>query len=134
MSRVSVIADADIGGGTLADANVFAEYTYLGTSAIVKITHPKVSGGLELEYGTGGTYGGFDRFGRVIDQTWQNRFYSCALSKMHLWRAMGYVERNPVRAKLMRRAWRHPWSSAAAGRSAAETDEDNAPPGGDVNR
>jgi putative transposase len=27
---------------------------------------------------------------------WQNRFYSCPLDETHLWRAMGYVELNPV--------------------------------------
>jgi len=27
---------------------------------------------------------------------------------------MSYVERNPVRARSVRRAWRYPWSSAAA--------------------
>jgi len=27
---------------------------------------------------------------------------------------MRYVERNPVRAKMLRAAWRYPWSSAAA--------------------
>jgi putative transposase len=45
---------------------------------------------------------------------WQNRFYSCALGEPHLWLAMRYVERNPVRAKLVRLAWKYPWSSAAA--------------------
>jgi REP-associated tyrosine transposase len=45
---------------------------------------------------------------------WQNRFYSCALEDVHLWRAMRYVERNPVRAGLVRVAWRYRWSSAAA--------------------
>ena len=45
---------------------------------------------------------------------WQNRFYSCGLSDEHFWTALVYVERNPVRAKLVHRAWRHPWSSAAA--------------------
>ena len=45
---------------------------------------------------------------------WQNRFYSCALDDLHLWRALRYVERNPVRAKMVRVAWRHTWSSAAA--------------------
>jgi putative transposase len=45
---------------------------------------------------------------------WQNRFYSCALDGEHFWRAMQYVERNPVRAKLVRRAVDYPWSSAAA--------------------
>ncbi len=45
---------------------------------------------------------------------WQNRFYSCTLGDEHFWTAMAYVERNPVRTKLVRRAWRWPWSSAAA--------------------
>ncbi len=44
---------------------------------------------------------------------WQGRFYSCPLDETHLWRAVAYVERNPVRARLVRRAWRWPWSSAA---------------------
>ena len=45
---------------------------------------------------------------------WQNRFFSCALDEVHLWRALCYVERNPVRARMVRVAWRYPWSSAAA--------------------
>jgi len=45
---------------------------------------------------------------------WQNRFYSCALDDDHFWMAMAYVERNPVRARLVRKAWRYPHSSAAA--------------------
>jgi putative transposase len=45
---------------------------------------------------------------------WQGRFYSCALDGRHLWLAMRYVELNPVRARLCRRAWRYEWSSAAA--------------------
>ena len=45
---------------------------------------------------------------------WQARFYSCPLDRPHLWRAMAYVERNPVRAGLAVEAWSYPWSSAAA--------------------
>lgn len=45
---------------------------------------------------------------------WQNRFYSCALDDVHLWRTLSYVERNPVRARMVRLAWRYRWSSAAA--------------------
>ena len=45
---------------------------------------------------------------------WQNRFQSCPFAPAHLRAAMAYVERNPVRAKMVRRAWRYPWSSAAA--------------------
>jgi len=43
---------------------------------------------------------------------WQNRFYSCALDEGHFWQALRYVERNPVRAKMVRQAWKYPWSSA----------------------
>jgi putative transposase len=45
---------------------------------------------------------------------WQNRFYSCALDGGHYWRAMVYVEQNPVRARIVRCPWRYVWSSAAA--------------------
>ena len=43
---------------------------------------------------------------------WQNRFYSCPLDEQHFWRALRYVECNPVRAKLVRFAWDYCWSSA----------------------
>lgn len=45
---------------------------------------------------------------------WQNRFYSCALDERHFWAALRYVERNPVRARLVRKARQYTWSSAAA--------------------
>jgi len=45
---------------------------------------------------------------------WQNRFYSCPLSGSHLWRALAYVESNPVRAGLVERPEHYKWSSAAA--------------------
>jgi len=45
---------------------------------------------------------------------WQNRFYSCALDEAHLWAALKYVERNPVRAGVLGEPWRYRWSSAAA--------------------
>jgi putative transposase len=43
---------------------------------------------------------------------WQNRFYSCALEEAHLIAAMAYIERNPVRTKMVNRAWQYRWSSA----------------------
>jgi len=55
-----------------------------------------------------------NRLHRRSGHLWQNRFYSCALDEVHLWRAMRYTERNPVRGKLVRAAWDYPWSSAAA--------------------
>ena len=44
---------------------------------------------------------------------WQGRFYSCVLEQEHLYSALRYVERNPVRARLAKRAWEWEWSSAA---------------------
>ena len=45
---------------------------------------------------------------------WQNRFFSCPLDRDHLGRALLYVERNPVRARLCREACQWRWSSARA--------------------
>lgn len=43
---------------------------------------------------------------------WQGRFYSCPMDDGHLWDAVRYVERNPIRAGLVARAEDYPWSSA----------------------
>ena len=43
---------------------------------------------------------------------WQGRFFSCALDEAHAYRALSYMECNPVRAKMVRRAWDYEWSSA----------------------
>ena len=45
---------------------------------------------------------------------WQGRFFSSALDETYLWAAVRYVERNPVRARMVRRAENYAWSSAAA--------------------
>jgi len=45
---------------------------------------------------------------------WQGRFYSCPLDETHLWRALRYVELNPVRAAMVSAAEQWRWSSAAA--------------------
>lgn len=45
---------------------------------------------------------------------WQGRYFSSALDEHYLWAAIRYVERNPVRAKIVRKAEKYPWSSAAA--------------------
>ena len=45
---------------------------------------------------------------------WQGRFKSSVLDEPHLWNAIRYVERNPVRAGIVVRAETYPWSSAAA--------------------
>lgn len=49
---------------------------------------------------------------RTCGHVWQARYYSAPLDEGHLWRAMAYVERNPVRARLVERAEDWTWSSA----------------------
>jgi len=43
---------------------------------------------------------------------WQGRFYSCILDEPHLLLAARYIERNPVRAGLVKKPWQWLWSSA----------------------
>lgn len=45
---------------------------------------------------------------------WQGRYFSSALDDSHLWAAIRYVERNPVRAGMCAAAEEYDWSSAAA--------------------
>jgi len=51
---------------------------------------------------------------RASGHLWQGRFYSCLLDEPHLMAAMRYVERNPVRAKIVKKPWEWKWSSATA--------------------
>jgi putative transposase len=51
----------------------------------------------------------YDRSGRL----WQNRFFSSPVGDdRYLWAVCRYVETNPVRARLVERAWDYRWSSA----------------------
>jgi putative transposase len=50
----------------------------------------------------------------ISGRLWQGRFFSCPLDDEHFWAAIRYVERNPVRARMVRRAEDYAWSSAAA--------------------
>jgi putative transposase len=45
---------------------------------------------------------------------WQCRPFSCVLDEAHAWAALRYVERNPVRARMVERAEDYRWSSARA--------------------
>ncbi len=45
---------------------------------------------------------------------WQGRFFSSALDETYLWAAIRYVERNPVRAGMVRKGENYRWSSASA--------------------
>jgi putative transposase len=45
---------------------------------------------------------------------WQGRYRSSVMDEHHVLNGVRYVERNPVRAGMVRRAEDYPWSSAAA--------------------
>ena len=51
---------------------------------------------------------------RSSGHVWQGRFYSCPLGAGHLWMALRYCERNPVRARMVGAPQDWKWSSAAA--------------------
>jgi putative transposase len=55
----------------------------------------------------------FNRQVHSCGRLWQGWFFSCSLDDDHLWTAIRYVERNPVRAGMVSRAEDYPWSSAA---------------------
>ena len=67
VSRVHAITDGSTGQ--------YAVYSYLGAGAIVSVTEPlDAQTNLTLNYnysGSNHTYEGWDRFGRVIAQTWK---------------------------------------------------------------
>jgi putative transposase len=48
-----------------------------------------------------------------VGHVWQGRYYSCPLDTPHLWAALRYVERNPLRAGLAPAPEDYFWSSAA---------------------
>ncbi|MBU0480912.1 MAG: transposase [Proteobacteria bacterium] len=50
---------------------------------------------------------------KVRGYLFQGRFFSCPLDGSYLISAVRYVERNPVRAKMVKHAWEYEWSSAA---------------------
>jgi len=54
---------------------------------------------------------------------WQARFGSNVLDENYLRAAVRYVERNPVRAGIVKTAWEYPWSSAALHAGITKKDE-----------
>jgi putative transposase len=54
----------------------------------------------------------FNKKKRSFGHLWQGRFYSCVLDEPHLYAAVRYIENNPVRARLAKRAEDWDWSSA----------------------
>ena len=49
----------------------------------------------------------------LVGYLFQGRFCSCPLDEPHALSAIRYVERNPVRAAIVGKAWEYEWSSAA---------------------
>ena len=56
----------------------------------------------------------FNRKNQTCGHLWQGRFFSTPLDEQHVWYAVRYVERNPVRAGMVCRAEEYSWSSARA--------------------
>lgn len=54
----------------------------------------------------------YNKKNRLVGHLWQGRFYSCILDSGHLFAAVRYIENNPVRANLVKKAWDWKWSSA----------------------
>jgi putative transposase len=53
----------------------------------------------------------YNRSGRL----WQNRFFSAVIEREpYLWAVVRYIERNPVRGSVVKKAEDYPWSSARA--------------------
>ena len=96
----------------------------LMTNHVHLILCPKLAEGLSLAVGRA-----HFQYANCVNLThgrsghlWQGRFYSCALDESHFVAAMRYVERNPVRAGLVRLPWEYPWSSAAGHAKMSEVD------------
>jgi putative transposase len=49
---------------------------------------------------------------KATGHLWQGRFFSCVLDEKHLYSGMRYVENNPGRAKVTKKAEEYRWSSA----------------------
>jgi len=54
----------------------------------------------------------FNKKHSTTGHLWQGRFYSCVLDEIHLFAGIRYVENNPVRAGVVKRADEYRWSSA----------------------
>lgn len=50
----------------------------------------------------------------LVGHFWQGRYYSSVLDERYLYSAVRYVENNPVRARICKRAEDYMWSSAAS--------------------
>jgi len=54
----------------------------------------------------------FNMRNKATGHLWQGRFFSCVFDDRHLYAGMRYVENNPVRARIVKKAEEYKWSSA----------------------
>jgi putative transposase len=101
----------------LADAAVRLPGWCLMSNPIQRIALPEradsLSLGLRRVHGRYAQY--FNAHTGRTGHLWQNRFYACALGNSHLWPALVPpcgIERNPVRAGMVRNAGDYHWSSS----------------------
>ncbi len=71
-----------------------------------------------LALGVGRAHNDFSRwhnvqFGRH-GHLWQSRFFSCPVAEDRIWGVLSYIELNPVRARMVEKAWDWEWSSTRA--------------------
>jgi len=89
-----------------------------GTGPAQRATVPNAPSGVCPPRAFGEAHGRYAHYANALRNRsghfWQNRFFSCALETTHLWAALRYVERNPLRAGLVAAAGEWPWSSAGA--------------------
>jgi len=79
---------------------------------IIGIPHDKESLGMAFNTLTMRYSQYVNRKIKSYGHVWQGRYFSCVMDEIHLYRAIRYVERNPVRAKKVNSALNYEWSSA----------------------
>jgi len=80
---------------------VLVPETETGLQQVLKPLHMRYAQRLNRERGWKG-------------HVWQGRYFSSPLDERYTWASIRYVECNPVRAEMVKRAEKYPWSSAAA--------------------
>lgn len=54
----------------------------------------------------------YNKKNRMCGHLWQGRFYSCVMNERYIYACARYIERNPVRANVVREVCAYEWSSA----------------------
>jgi putative transposase len=96
----------------------------LMTNHVHFIAVPKLEDSLARAFGEGHRrYTRMKNFAEgVRGYLFQGRFHSCVLDERHLLVAAAYVELNPVRVGMVKKAWVYPWSSAGFHAERRQTD------------